>query len=62
MRTSCGYEVEEALVRELKLQGFPEGLTRDVLATYPIDHIIFEAILKEASVIIDERWKANKSA
>lgn len=60
MRTSCGYEVEQALVRELLLQGFPEGITREVLRGYDIDGIIFEAILKEASVKIDERHKQER--
>lgn len=58
-RTDCGLEVEEALVKELILQGFPESLTRQVLSTYPIDRIIFEAILKEASIKIDELQKAE---
>lgn len=58
MRTSCGYEVEEALVRELKLQGFPEATTRKVLASYDLDRILFEAVLKEASIRIDEKERA----
>jgi len=58
-RTNCGFEVEEALVKELELQGFPSDLTRQVLRTYPIDQIIFESILKEASIKIDELQKAE---
>ena len=58
-RTECGFEVEEALVKELELQGFPSDLTRQVLRTYPIDQIIFESILKEASIKIDELQKAE---
>ena len=58
-RTDCGYEVEEALVKELRLQGFPSDLIRQVLATYPIDRIIFDSILKEASIKIDELQKAE---
>jgi hypothetical protein len=58
-RTDCGYEVEEALEKELRLQGFPSDLIRQVLATYPIDQIIFESILKEASIKIDELQKAE---
>jgi hypothetical protein len=57
MRTSCGYEVEGALVRELKAQGFPEDITREVLAGYDLDRILFEAVLREASIKIDERDK-----
>jgi len=57
MRTSCGLEIEEALVKELKLQGFNEEVTRQVLAGYDLDRIIFEEVLKEASVTIDERSK-----
>jgi hypothetical protein len=56
-RTECGFEVEEALVKELILQGFPEEITRKVIRTYPIDRIIFESILKEASIKIDELHK-----
>jgi len=58
-RTECGFEVEQALVKELELQGFPSDLIRQVLATYPIDQIIFESILKEASIKIDELQKAE---
>jgi len=58
-RTDCGYEVEQALVKELELQGFPSNLIRQVLATYPIDRIIFDSILKEASIKIDELQKAE---
>jgi hypothetical protein len=58
-RTECGFEVEQALVKELELQGFPSDLIRQVLRTYPIDQIIFESILKEASIKIDELQKAE---
>jgi len=58
-RTDCGYEVEQALIKELELQGFPSDLIRQVLATYPIDRIIFDSILKEASIKIDELQKAE---
>lgn len=58
-RTACGFEVEEALVKELELQGFPSDLIKQVLRTYPIDQIIFESILKEASIQIDELQKAQ---
>jgi hypothetical protein len=58
-RTECGFEVEQALVKELELQGFPSDLIRQVLKTYPIDQIIFESILKEASIKIDELQKAE---
>jgi hypothetical protein len=58
-RTDCGHEVEEALAKELRLQGFPSDLIQQVLATYPIDQIIFESILKEASIKIDELQKAE---
>ena len=57
MRTSCGYEVEEALKKELRAQGFPEDITREVLAGYDLDRILFEAVLREASIKIDERDK-----
>lgn len=60
MRTSCGAEVEETLVRELGAQGFPEDITREVLGKYDLDRILFEAVLKEASVTIDERDKERK--
>ena len=60
MRTSCGYEVEEALLKELKLQGFPEDISRQVLARYDIDRIVFEAILEKASIEIDEEDKKRK--
>ncbi len=53
-RTECGLEVEEALIKELVSQGFDEGASRNVLAKYAIDNIIFEHILKEASIRIDE--------
>ena len=58
-RTDCGHEVEEALAKELRLQGFPSDLIQQVLRTYPIDQIIFESILKEASIKIDELQKAE---
>lgn len=58
-RTECGYEVEQALIKELELQGFPSDLIKQVLRTYPIDQIIFESILKEASIKIDELQKAE---
>jgi hypothetical protein len=58
-RTECGFEVEQALVKELELQGFPSDLIKQVLKTYPIDQIIFESILKEASIKIDELQKAE---
>jgi hypothetical protein len=62
-RTSCGREVEEAIVKELLLQGFPEGITRKVLSEYNIDAIIFEHIMISASVKIDgldARERASK--
>lgn len=58
-RTDCGYEVEQAIIKELLLQGFPLDLTREVLRTYPIDDIIFEQIMKTASIQIDELQKAE---
>jgi hypothetical protein len=57
-RTSCGLEVEEAIVKELLLQGFPEKITREVITTYNIDSIIFENIMKDASIKIDELHQA----
>jgi len=59
-RTDCGYEVEEAIIKELLLQGFPLDLTKEVLRTYPIDEIIFEQIMKTASIQIDELQKVDK--
>jgi hypothetical protein len=59
-RTSCGQEVEEAIVRELLLQGFPEKITRQVLSSYNIDGIIFEHIMKEASIKIDDLHKEEE--
>jgi hypothetical protein len=56
-RTSCGLEVEEAIIKELLLQGFPEEITRRVLSEYNIDGIIFEHIMKEASIKIDNLHK-----
>jgi hypothetical protein len=61
-RTSCGQEVEEAIVKELLLQGFPEGITRKVLSEYNIDGIIFEHIMKEASIKIDELDKRERAS
>ncbi len=60
-RTDCGYEVEQAIIKELLLQGFPLDLTKEVLKTYPIDEIIFEQIMKTASIQIDELHKAEVS-
>ena len=60
-RTECGLEVEEAIVRELILQGFPEDTTRRVLSSYNIDAILFDSIIKEASIEIDnEKEGENK--
>ena len=59
-RTECGIEVEEAIVKELLLQGFPEEITRKVLSSYGIDAIIFEHIMKEASIKIDDLHKAER--
>jgi hypothetical protein len=56
-RTSCGLEVEEAIIKELLLQGFPEEITRRVLSSYNIDGILFEYIMKEASIKIDNLHK-----
>lgn len=52
-RTQCGLEVEEAIVKELVLQGFPEDTTRKVLASYDIDNILFDNIMRTASITID---------
>lgn len=52
-RTECGLEVEEAIVKELVLQGFPEDTTRKVLASYNIDGILFDNIMRTASITID---------
>lgn len=60
IRTDCGNEVEYAIIKELLLQGFPEEITRKVLATYNIDAIIFEHIMKEASIKIDDLHKAER--
>lgn len=60
-RTDCGYEVEQAIIKELLLQGFPLDLTKEVLRTYPIDEIIFEQIMKTASIQIDELQKVEVS-
>ena len=60
-RTSCGQEVEEAIVKELLLQGFPERITRKVLSEYNIDRIIFDEIMKEASIKIDNLHKEEAS-
>lgn len=58
-RTECGLEVEEAIVKELILQGFPEDITRKVLSSssYNIDGIIFDNIMKQASIEIDNEMK-----
>lgn len=56
-RTECGLEVEEAIVRELSLQGFPEDITRKVLGSYNIDGIIFDNIMEQASIEIDNEMK-----
>jgi len=58
-RTDCGYEVEQAIVKELLLQGFPMDLIKEVIRSYPIDRIIFEQIMKTASIKIDELQKAR---
>lgn len=58
-RTDCGYEVEQAIVKELLLQGFPMDLIKEVIRSYPIDQIIFEQIMKTASIKIDELQKAR---
>jgi hypothetical protein len=49
--------VEEAIIKELLLQGFPEEITRRVLSSYNIDGILFEHIMKEASIKIDNLHK-----
>ena len=56
-RTECGLEVEEAIVRELSLQGFPEDITRKVLSSYNIDGILFNNIMEQASIEIDNEMK-----
>lgn len=56
-RTECGLEVEEAIVRELILQGFPEDITRKVLSSYNIDGILFDNIMGMASIEIDNEMK-----
>lgn len=58
-RTECGLEVEEAIVKELILQGFPEDITRKVLSHYNIDGIIFDNIMAMASIEIDNEMKAE---
>ncbi len=58
-RTECGLEVEEAIVKELILQGFPEDITRKVLSHYNIDGIIFDNIMAMASIEIDNKMKAE---
>lgn len=58
-RTECGLEVEEAIVKELILQGFPENITRKVLSFYNIDGIIFDNIMEQASIEIDNEMKAE---
>lgn len=59
-RTECGLEVEEAIVKELSLQGFPEDITRKVLSSYNIDGIIFDNIMEEASIKIDAEHQLQK--
>ena len=59
-RTTCGQEVEAAIIKELLLQGFPEKITREVLLGYNIDGIIFEHIMKEASISIDALHKEEE--
>ena len=59
-RTECGFEVEEAIVRELILQGFPEETTRKVLSSYNIDAILFDSIMKEASIKIDNEREGKR--
>jgi hypothetical protein len=58
-RTECGLEVEEAIVKELILQGFPENITRKVLSCYNVDGIIFDNIMEQASIEIDNEMKAE---
>lgn len=58
-RTECGLEVEEAIVKELLFQGFPEDITRKVLSHYNIDGIIFDNIMAMASIEIDNEMKAE---
>ena len=58
-RTECGLEVEEAIVKELILQGFPEDITRKVLSRYNVDGIIFDNIMEQASIEIDNEMKAE---
>jgi hypothetical protein len=58
-RTECGLEVEEAIVKELILQGFPEDITRKVLSSYNIDGIIFDNIMEQASIEIDDEMKGE---
>lgn len=56
-RTECGLEVEEAIVRELILQGFPEDITRKVLSSYNIDGILFDNVMGMASIEIENEMK-----
>lgn len=56
-RTTCGFEVEQAIIKELLLQGFPEKITRKVIATYNIDSILFDSIMRDASIKIDDLHK-----
>jgi hypothetical protein len=53
-RTECGIEIEESIVKELVLQGFSENITRKILGSYNIDAIIFDNIMREASILIDK--------
>ena len=59
-RTECGFEVEESIVRELILQGFPEDITRKVLSSYNIDGILFDSIMRNASIEIDNQHKGER--
>ena len=54
-RTECGIAVEEAIVKELVLQGFPEKTTRNVLSSYNIDGILFDTIMRTASIEIENQ-------
>lgn len=58
-RTECGLEVEEAIVRELILQGFPEDITRKVLSRYNIDGVLFDNVMGMASIEIENEMKGE---
>ncbi len=58
-RTECGLEVEEAIVRELILQGFPEDITRKVLSHYNIDGILFDNVMGMVSIEIENEMKGE---